>query len=381
MEDVLLTNDEIEECKELFEYEMTQVILNLRDKYAADEKIPSPVEHLDITEEDVNKHLDFAPLPGVKAEKRPQDVPLVNFDISYIPMSEVSVDNDNHAVPNSMVNIDFMPFKDIKVTTEMQGCPDNVIVTPYTPYVSLYEAEAADVPSSCVSLEYMSVLPGTAEAFSQDMPMVNINPVYTPIVPVPELSEDAAQDISVVNVNVVYAPIIPAAIEGSVASFPIIEKPPAFTPVVPEIDTSIKIEIPKSAANMKYKQHKKKLKVKKIVCPDVHVSSEFNPIDALSINRIDVDVPVKTGVLEYHPLNEPIETLPYINAPKINIGFEFSPMSGVSIDNTTDPVPMQRVNIEYINEIELNPPSLNPEDLFPLETIMPKDYYSMWLNA
>jgi hypothetical protein len=63
MDDILLTKEELEKQREAFDYEMTQVILNLKGTYAKFDRENSPIkDSQEFADEVLGRRLDFEPL-------------------------------------------------------------------------------------------------------------------------------------------------------------------------------------------------------------------------------------------------------------------------------------------------------------------------------
>ena len=141
MDEILLTSEELKERSELFEYEMTQVILNLGGVFTNYDRNNSPIKNnQEFADEVLGRHLDFEPLSDVEFDAEIHDLPSASANVGYVPVSEIKpkaafgVDKANISSANKRVYY----IKNAKAEATIKFCdvPPAKVEAEYAPYTS-----------------------------------------------------------------------------------------------------------------------------------------------------------------------------------------------------------------------------------------------------
>jgi len=407
MENVLLTQEEIDKRNELFRYDMTQVATKLKDEYTKNKKFPSPIDGLDLTEKDIKLNIKFNPPPESELNVQPQNVPLVsvnadfvpltdvksaviyknnvqglvntNTNVDFAPLTDVEISADAIDIPKPTIEIDYKPIQNVKVKLIEHSVPENIYrADPYVPYTSTdIVSEPVDIPSPDVSLAFVPFVAGAIEVQAQDVPKVEMKAVYTPIAVTP-INNTLAQDVPVIKVKALYTPLSLEAVDLKTQDIPQFGALPAFIPVAPQINTSIDARAPEMNGEFKYKPRKPNAKIRSVKCPVKVSTPGFKPIDVPVINAIESTIPSINKSFEFVPPKRTETALPRIEAPVLGKIREYKPIKSKKIKATKMSVPNHNLTITYSKEIDVKAPAQITEISYPPVDFAKKDFYAIW---
>jgi len=383
LENVLLTQEEIEKRNELFEYEMTQVILNLKGKYTSNDNVSSPIKDFELAEGDVDKRLDFIPLSKTEIEMQLQDIPAVCIGAGFTPLADVKpvirLENDVQNLLLAKHNANFTPLAVTEFKTAAQGVPKTNMNIEFNPVQAAASISTQEIPESISINQYTPYTGMDVAGLSVVIPATDISCDYVPVSS--DTLEVLAQDIPMANVKAVFAPLSLKAVTESVGVVPAIGKLPAFSPVVPPMDTSMKLKTPAIRNSLEFKPLDVQVEFQDIESPAVSSIADLSPIDMPLVNPLGVTIPSMTSIISYIPTKGTVEALLQIDIPHVGDTVEYVPVSDLIVLKTAMPVPKHDVSILHSSEFNIDTSAIGPIDSFQAEDIAPKDFYTMWLNA
>ena len=148
MDDILLTPEEIEKQKELFQYEMTQVILNLKGKYAKYDQSTSPIKgSKELSDKVLGSQADFVPLPEATPDIEKQNLPSLDKKANYLPLpgsdSDILIAADEYMLASAKETIEFKQYKRREIKLLSCEIPAAKGAAAFTPYDAVANVQIA----------------------------------------------------------------------------------------------------------------------------------------------------------------------------------------------------------------------------------------------
>jgi hypothetical protein len=411
MDDILLTKEELEKQRELFDYEMTQVILNLEGKYAKFDRNNSPIkDSKEFADEVLGRHLDFEPLSDVEADIKAQNIPSLGSKPDYTPLTDVKpvVGIKAQDVPSVDKKSTFTPLVNVKPVAKIKAdekeiaaakntlrykkhkkpqvvfatctVPAQKSTVEYTPFaaeitVPVFENEMNSGLFTRRGVKYTPITDAKAKTKDHVLPRIGGAVEFSPFTDI--AIADQAQSIPNIGVSAAYTPNteieikpvsnarVPAVSIQYTALNDVVKNLPIHD--VPSLKTT-PVYSPMQATTVK--KTKKKI-------PSGTVSPKFVPLKPVEITHPDNVMPSANKRVEFMPLTNPVEDLPKIESPKIGKTPDFEPVKISSVTSFTGSVPATKLDVKFAPKKAVKT-KMRPIDAIPVELIAPKDFYAMW---
>ena len=411
MNEILLTQEELNERSELFEYEMTQVILNLKGKHAKYDRNNSPIKDSQkFAGEILCKHLDFEPLSDVDADIKTQNIPSLNSKADYIAIPDVKsvVEIKTQNIPSLDSKTDYAPLTDVKPIVKVEADKKKVAASKNTLHYKKHKKPkiasiSCAVPSKKGVVEYapfaaeITVPALENETNSELFVRRGIN--YTPIADTKVKTKDHI--LPRIGSAVEFSPFTDIVIANQVHFVSNIEAVAAYTPnteieIKPISDTNV------SAVSIQYMAltdtiaklpvhsipslktthvfsplRASKVKKTKKKIPSGAVSPKFAPIKSIEAIHSDITMPNVNKKIEFVPVSNSVDGLPKIENLKIGKTPDFEPIKISSAAGFTGSVPATKLDVKFTPK-KAATAKVRPIDTIPKEVIAPKDFYTMW---
>jgi len=420
---------DVEKNKELFEYEMTQVILALKKTHEKNENITSPIKDFEINQGDVDKRPNFTPLPQKELEKQCHDIPDACVGMEYIPLADVkpSIKFENNAQCVSLADntVSFIPLTEINASVVPIEMPKTEISIEYKSEVGSADISTHDIPVACVNIEYKATEPVSLDKLNHEVPAINTDIQYTPTefvatsvykqevpklevinqynpytkidaveahfappsvvsldyVPINSgMTEISEQNIPNATITVPYTPYTMKEFERKSSDVPQTNTSLVFTSIVQasEIDA---IDTPETKTSINFKPIKVKRKIKKIKCPTVATAQSYKPISPPYVKPIDVHTSNMSSSFNYEHMKKPDVNIPKIAVPTFSDVFEYKAVNSRVSACVREAIPKHDINITLENKPSVEVPTIHPLSSLSAEDIAPKDFFEMWMNA
>jgi hypothetical protein len=364
VDNILLTHEEIEKRNELFEYEMTQVILNLKGQYAKYDRNNSPVGENSAWADDVfGKRLDFAPLSDFEFEFKAQEIPPLDCKTSYIPVTDIkSIVKLPGNVPNLIIRkIPARYFRRKKIKPKVFSCavPKTKVEAGYASYVpkkpvSEFESEIGGELFAYQNVSYAPVSgimvgPALHTAFR-----TNCAIGYSPVDGLAEIQR--IPEAYIHDVAVQYVAFENPAPEQPTHSIVSLKSNPVYAPLqvlpVSEIEADVPIPV---------------------------IPPQFKPFVPVEVHSLCCDVPETRGIIEFIPIAGVNKHLPKIKNPKSGKMPDFELIKPSPVNNYICDVPETKVNVK-ISPLQRTKSSIRSIDTVPEEVVARRDFYAIWDN-
>jgi len=386
MENKILTQEEIEKRKELFGYEMTQVIINLKGKFVKYNASNSPIKNSGLNEEAINKSLKFIPLPEVKLETKVRDIPNVSKKTSFTPMIDVKpfikIENNVQGVTLTGKAVSFVPLPDIKLNSKTLNLPKLSSVANYIPF-----PEVKVVAKPVSDLNYVIYM-GKGESFipfnhikldniPQDIPNLNAKVKFMPLV-----DFEASLDTYIVpSVPIAegYKPFSEDFSERVVFSVPNTIVSAEYSPLSDKSVKRLKQDIPALGKALKFEPlTRNKVTSPEIRIPCLSVSSKFKPIEPAKASVFKAEIPNVVKSVGFEPIKAKIEAKSNIENVTICKISDYKPFNVEAVGHLGVSIPNIKVELKLSSPIKkkADPTSVRPMTLD--RSFSTKDFYSLW---
>jgi hypothetical protein len=332
LEDLLLTQEEIDRRNELFAYEMTQIAIDFKEHRSKRSKSPSPIERSGLTEKDLNLQLDYTPLHDVEITKKPLEIPSVSANAEFSPPADIKITIAYETDVNTIMQNDdaeiFKPLADIAINTKIIGVPKSDFTINYKKANTVdLKAEPVEVPANAsFTTKFIPAEADSIAAVPMVIPASGLSLEYESFVP--EADSIAA---------------VPIAIPTSGFSF-------EYESFVPEVVDTGTQDIPEVLSIAKYTpmhiESVEKMHTPYIIPDAVNYSYTPQPLMPLEIPLIQVVANEKTGVtytpVSVEPIKLSIESVP--QTPEVS---SFAP-AVIEVDiSITDSLPEAKSDFKY----------------------------------
>lgn len=342
MENILLTDEEIKKRNELFAYEMTQVVLNLKGKYE-NKQVQSPIKEFESSGKDFNKHLDYLPLNNNEIENQTLTIPDIHSSPVFFPLKEVKAlieyENDIQSVVHVKNQAGFTPLKNISIDTTSPVIPGMDINIEYNLTVDTVEnIPAHEVPKPVIYAGYKPIGLMVESPTVKEIPDINAAGTYKPYK----------------NKKVISPPV---KIPSSYASFDFIPQT-GDSMTLPEINT------PKSDMNIEYKPFKIMLEnIAAQEIPDVTAAKIYKPYKDKTNTDLLIPVPTSDISLSYTPLSPDVMNLPkQQDIPASDICLNYTSFSTDVMSLAEQEIPAANISIEY-NPAQITVEKIEPQKI------------------
>ena len=340
MEEICLTEEDIVRHKELFEYEMTQVVLALKDKYQNMKHSSSPVRTLGLEAKDIGKHSAFLPLDERKIASKPHDIPVIHFDIEYVPLIDVCVTS----IFDEAVHHDMFVDRSVIYIAHHRA---SEIIRQELPNIERY-----------VAYEPMILSGITIE--QQEIPNLIEPSDYAPFTP-HEMKLTILGDIPVISTHVAFEPKqlsfeIKPVMDLPNIDLPNMEVTPLIIHSVQQEECILDIDVPNANHNMTYVPLEFRGDSYNMECPIISRIPSYRPMVAPEATTIGEEI-ILANISSYEPLEKvDVDKMDY-SVPKYNVGFIYS----------------KKV-------IENNPRDISVDYLLLEEFKQPQNFYALWVD-
>ena len=431
MDDILLTQEELEKQRELFEYEMTQVILNLKGKYENFDRNHSPIkESQEFADEVLSRHLEFEPWSNSEPHIKVQDIPHLDNELEYTPLTDIELaaevkadkrkieaaKNTLHYTQHEKVEIVSIPCNVSSKKGTVEYVPHTAEITvpifenamnselfarhevKYTPIVDA-KAETREYvlpqiesvvefsPMDAIAIEeQVYSVPNMATSVT-DIPNVGIEiksisdasipTVSAMYMPHTEIEIKPISDVSIPTVSAIYKPHTEIEIKPiSEVNIPAVSiQYTALTDTVTELPVHsipalemMSVHLPLKVPAME--------KIKEEI-PSGVVESKFTPVETIEIKHLNSAIPKMDKRIEFEKVTNEAENLLKIESPKIGKVPDFKPVTVSSVTSFTGKIPVTKFDVTYVPK-EVVRSKVRPIDTIPKEVIEIKDFYAIW---
>jgi hypothetical protein len=383
MNDTPSTSEEIEKRKELFEYEMTQVLLNLKGKFAKFDRENSPLRDSGLTESDLAVKYEFVPLPEVAVPSANLAVPTVEQPIAYNALDladlELATFAQTPQAAAANVNVAFNPIAEVKVENRGPATAVPSVGVAYTPLAAVTPNIAVPVPAlpvveAYVPLSASHVASTLAEVPNAGAKTVNFVPVKhtaqkLTITTVPQLAEAPAFEPGVAPAvsEIEYAPAPAVALRYKPARKAKVKAIHRDAPTIPSVAAYAPVAASEVAA------------LGVAVPLDSPSDSLYTPVAASEVAALNVAVPTETPKVSFAPLKAPKNAGKLAPPPVLAHVDDYVPLQQAALAIAPRVVPEANVAVTFEPGVAKDLTVAAAKVHFAKELAEPKDFYAMWL--
>ncbi len=377
MENTLSTREEIERRKELFEYEMTEVILKLKGKFAKFDREQSPLRDSGLTNSDFICKPEFVPLPIVEVESGKFTVPVVNPQPEFAPLPIVEVKSGKFTVPAVSPQPEFAPLPIVEVKSGKFTVP---AVNPQPEFAPLpiveVESGKFTVPAVSKQAKYKP-FNVTISGASVNVPVTLSAVDYSPMVDKKPIK--SGFKVPAIPRSMDYIAFKGATPKSSVKAVPHLGEVPAFKPTAVTGISRAECSLPDAVGDIGYTPFKNKSdKAMKIDVPAFSSISEYSSFDAPEITGVIADAPTGRPEFSFAPYKKTDAIQTCIEHPVTAIIADYVPRKKTAVVITTKAVPKSKVKVAF-SPLKANGLTADISKIrYKKESIQSKDFYSMW---
>lgn len=392
MDNKQIALSDVERYKELFEYEMTDVILQLKGEFAKISGKDLTLDYAKMSAPSINLDVD---IPSVKLEPialEIQEINGINCESTIIP--NIAIDKTNVSCP-TVAAMNIKELENVQIDKSSLDCPAvNINTSIELKDVSIKKTTIKPIntnitiPHVCedskVDIKNMALseIDGVSVSVSVNVPNMNINsmaikdvfvekialsPVNTDII-IPQIHEDIKVDIKnmalseINNISILASVNIPNLYISAVP----IDIPNTNIKIDSNIDlkfTNIEVDIPVINTIPIYKQTNISTMMPTIDPVNTDILTKVQ-IGSIAIEKIQSDVPEIKRLTMYKgaalELNEIKVDVPKINALSINVPDDVI-LDKISLNEIDIEAPILNINLAVPSNVSVRKSSMNIE--------------------
>ncbi len=378
MEDILLTQKEIEKYNELFEYEMTEIILNLKGKFLNYNGRAVVLKDIKLTEDSFSKDIQFVPLMAEKVDNAIKYVSLANKKTHFIPLKDIKTDirieNDVQSGLLAEKAVDFVPITNITIKHATQSIPQTFTKVDYTPldYV-VPEIKRIDMPTIGKASDFTPVSDIIIDQKTPDIININrklryqflhniiikqnikyipdiiINKKYNFLIP--NILNDVEFITQKINKNTVYKLLQISAEGKTIKEMPVLNKTLRFISLsITDQVRGVEFDMPYINKELSFELYKNPSKLKiNVKTPMVSKAPKFVPAVQINLKKLEVKIPDINKTLTFQALKKQEKIKLDVKNIVLNKLRGYRSFYQDNVQNIVQCIPKMEVNINYLS--------------------------------
>lgn len=356
MDNKQIALSDVERYKELFEYEMTEVILQLRGEFAKVSGKDLNLEHAQLSAPSIDLEVG---IPSVELEPialRTQEITGIACESTMIP--SVAIDKTNVSCPTVPV-VNIKSLEDVQIDKSQLGCPAvNVHISAELKKISVEKIILSSVntditvPQVCEDSKVaigniaLAEIDGASPGVSVNIPNVDVS--VEPI-DVPDTDIKTNSNIALKSKNVE-------------VDIPVIHTIPVYEQVNVSVDNFTAMDLHSIPKAIQYDSMKvdTAMPIIDVVDTDISIKAQTGSI---ALEKIKIDIPA-IGKLTISKASNPELSALKVEMPKVS-ALPFTASDDLLLDKIRldgiDEIPILNANLVASSEISVRMPSINIE--------------------